>query len=167
VWTANRAVEKVPLATLAVRLKRAGQGMTDQHWKASVRLFRPATREGPVGIRPLAAEIGPTSREGNRGDRRLMLNWRAGSCRCERPILGLGYEKLASELGKLGFQVSKTMVSTVLERHGIPPAPERGWQGSSWRVFLNHYKDQFLACDFFTVRDLDAANAVCPFLSGA
>jgi hypothetical protein len=55
---------------------------------------------------------------------------------------------------KLGFRVSKTAVSTVLQRHGILPAPERRRQGSSWRVFLNHYKDQFLACDFFTVETL-------------
>ena len=55
---------------------------------------------------------------------------------------------------KLGFQVSKTTVSTVLERHGVPPAPERGRQGSSWRAFLNHYKDQFSSCDFFTVETL-------------
>ena len=67
---------------------------------------------------------------------------------------GLGYEKLAGGLRKLGFQVSKTTVSTVLERHGIPPAPERGREGSSWRVFLNHYKEQFLACDFLTVETL-------------
>lgn len=42
----------------------------------------------------------------------------------------------------------------MLERHGIPPVPERGREGSSWRVFLNHYKDQFLACDFLTVETL-------------
>jgi len=83
-----------------------------------------------------------------------MLNWSAGSCRWPRDNPGLGYEKLAGELCKLGFQVSKTTVSTVLERHGIPPAPERGRAGSSWHVFLNHYKDQFLACDFFTVETL-------------
>jgi putative transposase len=66
----------------------------------------------------------------------------------------LGYEKLAGEMRKLGFEVSKTTVSTVLQRHGILPAPERGRQGSSWRVFLKHYKEQFLACDFFTVETL-------------
>jgi putative transposase len=33
---------------------------------------------------------------------------------------GLDYEKLTGELRKLGFKVSKTTVSTVLERHGIP-----------------------------------------------
>ena len=67
---------------------------------------------------------------------------------------GLGYEKLVGELRKMGFQVSKTTVRTVLERHGIPPAPERGREGSSWRAFLNHYKAQFLACNFFTIETL-------------
>ena len=66
----------------------------------------------------------------------------------------LGYEKLEGEMRKLGFDVSATTIRTVLLRHGVPPAPERGRQGSSWRTFLNHYKDQFLACDFFTVETL-------------
>ena len=74
--------------------------------------------------------------------------------RVARDNPGLGYEKLVGEMGKLGFKVSKTTVSTVLERHGILPAPERDRQGSPWRVFLNHYKEQFLSCDFFTVETL-------------
>jgi putative transposase len=39
-----------------------------------------------------------------------------------------------------------------LLKHGIPPRPERG--RGSWQTFLNHYKAQFLACDFFTVESL-------------
>jgi transposase InsO family protein len=35
-----------------------------------------------------------------------------------------------------------------------PPAPQRGRVGSNWRTFLNHYKGQLLACDFFTVETL-------------
>lgn len=66
----------------------------------------------------------------------------------------LGYEKLAGEMHKLGYTVSKTTVSTVLNRLGILPALERGREGSNWKTFLNHYKDQFLACDFFTVETL-------------
>jgi putative transposase len=66
----------------------------------------------------------------------------------------LGYKKLAGEMNKLGYDVSKTTVSTVLDRHGILPALERGRQGSNWQSFLNHYKDQFLACDFLTVETL-------------
>lgn len=64
---------------------------------------------------------------------------------------GLGFEKLEGELKKLGFEVSKATTRRVLRRHGIPPAPERSRQGSSWRTFLNNYKEQILACDFFTV----------------
>jgi hypothetical protein len=66
----------------------------------------------------------------------------------------LDYEKLEGELRKLGFDVGATTILTVLLRHSIPPALERGRQGSSWRTFLNHYKDQLIACDFFTVETL-------------
>ncbi len=67
---------------------------------------------------------------------------------------GLDYEKLAGEMRKLGYKVSKTTVSAVLQRYGILPAPERGRRESSWRAFLTHYKEQFLACDFFTIETL-------------
>jgi putative transposase len=33
----------------------------------------------------------------------------------------------------------------------VPPAPERAKKGGSWGTFLSHYREQFLACDFFTV----------------
>jgi putative transposase len=61
----------------------------------------------------------------------------------------MGYGKIEGELLKLGFVVPKSTIKAILRRHGIPPSPERG--ASSWRTFLNHYKDQMLACDFFTV----------------
>ena len=48
--------------------------------------------------------------------------------------------------------MSATTIHTLLLRHGVPPAPER--RRSSWQTFLNHYKTQFLACDFFTVETL-------------
>jgi putative transposase len=65
---------------------------------------------------------------------------------------GLGYEKLEGEMRKLGFDVSYITIRNVMNRHGLPPAPERS--SRSWRRFLNHYKDQFLACDFLTVETL-------------
>jgi hypothetical protein len=52
---------------------------------------------------------------------------------------GLGYDKLKGELRKLGFRVSPTTIRTVLERHGILPAPERSRSSSSWRTFLSHW----------------------------
>jgi putative transposase len=67
---------------------------------------------------------------------------------------GLGYDKLKGELRKLGFKASPPTIRTVLQRHGIPPAPERSRSSISWRTFLTHYKEQFLACDFLTVETL-------------
>ena len=117
-----------------------------------MRLFRPAT---VIGWHQAIVRRKWTYQQGRKPGRPPI------DAELERWILqvardnpGLGYEKLAGELRKLGFQVSKTTVGIVLERYGIPPAPERGRRGSSWRVFLNHYKDQFLACDFFTVETL-------------
>jgi putative transposase len=64
---------------------------------------------------------------------------------------GLGFKKLEGELRKLGFEVSRATLRRILRRHGVPPAPERSHQSLSWRTFLNHYKEQILACDFFTI----------------
>jgi len=63
-----------------------------------------------------------------------------------------GYDRIAGELRKLGIELDPTTVKNILERHGIPPAPRRG--RTSWRTFLNHYKQQMLACDFLTVETL-------------
>ncbi len=62
-----------------------------------------------------------------------------------------GYGKLEGELLKLGDDIGRSTIRAVLKRQHIPPAPERSKNGSSWQTFLAHYKDQMLACDFFTV----------------
>ena len=64
-----------------------------------------------------------------------------------------GIERIEGELLKLGYTISQETVGTILERHGIPPAPERS-TSPSWRHLMTHYKDQLLACDFFTVETL-------------
>jgi transposase InsO family protein len=63
-----------------------------------------------------------------------------------------GYGKIEGELLKLGFTVSESAVRNVLKRHHIVPASERG--SSSWRHLMSHYKEQLIACDFFTVETL-------------
>jgi len=143
--------QKVPLAALAVRLKeRASHGRVAV--EECVRLFKPDT---VLGWHRAMVRKKWTYQQGRKPGRppidEELERW---ILRVARDNPGLGYEKLAGEMRKLGFKVSKTTVSTVLERHGIPPAPERNRRGSSWQVFLNHYKDQFLACDFFTVETL-------------
>jgi putative transposase len=62
-----------------------------------------------------------------------------------------GYSKLHGELLKLGYKIGRSTVRDMLKRQQVPPAPERAKKGSSWGTFLSHYREQFLACDFFTV----------------
>jgi transposase InsO family protein len=66
---------------------------------------------------------------------------------------GWGYERIEGELLKLGYTISHETVGTILERHGIPPVPERD-PSPSWRHLMTHYRGQLLACDFFTVETL-------------
>jgi len=62
-----------------------------------------------------------------------------------------GYSKLHGELLKLGYQIGRSTVRAILKRQHVPPAPERAKKGSNWGTFLSQYREQFLACDFFTV----------------
>ena len=64
-----------------------------------------------------------------------------------------GNGKIEGELLKLGYEISDETVGNILKRHAIPPAPERS-PSPSWRHLMTHYKDQILACDFFTVETL-------------
>src|SRR5260221_10155034 len=64
----------------------------------------------------------------------------------------MGYDKIQGELLKLGYEVDRSTVRNVMRQHHLPPAPERG--RSSWRTFLNHYRAQMLACDFFTIETI-------------
>jgi putative transposase len=64
-----------------------------------------------------------------------------------------GYRRIQGELAKLGHHLAHSTVRAILQRHGLPPAPERR-RGSSWRLFLARHQHQVLACDFFTVETL-------------
>jgi putative transposase len=61
----------------------------------------------------------------------------------------LGYRRIVGELQGLGIAVSATSVRTILTRHSLRPAPQRG--ELSWRNFLRQHAATTLACDFFTV----------------
>ncbi len=60
-----------------------------------------------------------------------------------------GYPRIVGELRKLGITVSATSVRNILNKAGLPPAPQRDHQ--SWRRFLQTHAESILACDFFTV----------------
>jgi transposase InsO family protein len=60
-----------------------------------------------------------------------------------------GYLRIVGELKKLGVEVSKGGVASVLRRHHLPPAPRR--EGPTWQQFLRSQAKGTLATDFFTV----------------
>jgi putative transposase len=66
---------------------------------------------------------------------------------------GWGNQRIEGELLKLGYEISDDTVAHILRRHIIPPVPERD-TSPSWRHLMTHYKDQLLACDFFTLDTL-------------
>ncbi len=61
-----------------------------------------------------------------------------------------GVDRIQGELYKLGFQIGATTIRAILRRHGVSPVPQRA-NGGSWRKLLKHYREQIIACDFFTV----------------
>ncbi|MEZ6184133.1 MAG: hypothetical protein R3F62_03870 [Planctomycetota bacterium] len=62
-----------------------------------------------------------------------------------------GYERLQGALSNLGHAVSSSSIARILERHGLPPAPERG-RSLKWSTFLRSHA--VAAADFFSVEVL-------------
>ena len=144
-------VEKLLLALTAMQLKdraRAGR----QGFKNSLLLFKPATVL--KWHRELVKRKWTFQRRNKVGRPWLDAELEGLIVRLAHENPGLGYEKLQGELEKLGYDVGISTVRDVCKRHHILPAPERDRTGSSWRTFLNHYRTQMLACDFFTVETI-------------
>ncbi|MFZ2097381.1 MAG: integrase core domain-containing protein [Anaerolineales bacterium] len=91
-------------------------------------------------------------RKGNPGRPKISSELEALIVRLAKENTRWGYDKIQGELLKLGHNLSATSVRSVLKRHRITPASERST--GTWRSFLGHYKDQILACDFFTVETI-------------
>jgi putative transposase len=143
--------QKVPLVAFVGRLKHKASHAR-QALEGSVRLFKPATVIG--WHRELVRRKWIFKQRSQPGRPSIDAELEQWILRVAQDNPGLGYDRLKGALRKLGFSVSPTTLRVVLQRHGLPPAPERSRSGSSWRTFLNHYKEQFLACDFLTVETL-------------
>jgi transposase InsO family protein len=91
-------------------------------------------------------------RKGNPGRPKISPDLEALIVRLAKENTRWGYDKIQGELLKLGHNLSATSVRSVLKRHRITPASVQST--GTWRSFLGHYKDQILACDFFTVETI-------------
>jgi transposase InsO family protein len=64
-----------------------------------------------------------------------------------------GYDKIAGALANLGYEVSDQTVGNVLQRHGLPPAPERK-RTTTWPAFIRIHLALLAGTDFFTAEVL-------------
>jgi hypothetical protein len=141
-------VEKLILALVALQFKQRAQAGRNR-FEVVVLIFKPATVL--KWHRELVKRKWTFQRQSKVGKPRIAPELEALIVRLATENPGLGYEKLQGELVKLGDDVGISTVRDVLKRHDIPPAPQRDRSRSNWRAFLNHYRTQMLACDFFTI----------------
>ena len=140
-------IEKLTLGVLTNKLKRTTHQTANQ-LRDVIRIFQPETvlRWHRELVRKKWTY--PNKNKGGRPP--ISKETEHLIVRLARENSRLGYGKIVGELLKLGFQVSMTTVRNVLGRYGIQPASSRN--GSiGWRHLMTHYKEQILACDFFTV----------------
>jgi putative transposase len=142
--------EKWSLAVLAAALKKRGRLTTNQLGSV-IRIFKPETvigwhrelvrrkwKQKPVdagGRPPISQELSE-----------LIVQLAKENTRW-------GYGKIAGEWQKLGYEISESTVRNILKANDILPAPVR-FGSIGWRKLMGHYKEQLLACDFFTVETI-------------
>ena len=145
----NRA-EKATLALLTAQLKQNTQ-RTIRQLGDVIRIVRPETviRWHRELVRRRWAQ--PPQKKAGRP--RIEQETESLIVRLAKENLRWGYYRIEGELKKLGFVASLTTVRNVLDRNGILPAPVR-FGSIGWKKMMNHYKDQLLACDFFTVETI-------------
>src|SRR5215471_8456313 len=64
-----------------------------------------------------------------------------------------GYDRIAGALANLGYRVCDQTVGNVLQRHCLPPAPERK-RTTTWSAFIRAHMDLLAGTDFFTAEVL-------------
>ncbi|MFC1936719.1 integrase core domain-containing protein [Chloroflexota bacterium] len=143
-------VEKTTLAVLTIKLKQISRRSTHQ-LRDVIRIFQPETVLGWHKDLVRRKWTYPHKNKGGRPSIGKELESLIIKIAKENPRWG--YSRIQGELLKLSFQVSPSTVRNILDRHGILPAPARN--GSiGWKKLMAHYKDQILACDFFTVETI-------------
>ena len=143
-------VEKITLAVLTTRLKRITHRSANQ-LRDIIRIFQPETNLR--WHRELVRRKWTYPHKNKSGRPSISKELEELILRLARENPHWGYGKIQGELIKLNFKISQSTVRYILDRHGIQPVPVRN--GSiGWRYLMTHYKNQILACDFFTVETI-------------
>ena len=145
----NRA-EKATLALLTGQLKKTTK-RTIRQLGDVIRIFRPETVIR--WHRELVRRKWTQPPQKKVGRPKIDQDTESLIVRLAKENLRWGYYRIEGELKKLGFVASLTTVRNVIDRNGIVPAPVR-FGSIGWKTMMNHYKDQLLACDFFTVETI-------------
>ncbi len=145
----NRA-EKMTLAVLTKKLRQATNQSVGQ-LRDVIRIVQPETVLR--WHRELARRKWSYEQKNKGGRPRIHQEKENLIVRLAKENLRWGYGKIEGELLKLGYKVSITTVRNVLDRNGIVPAPVR-YGSIGWKTMMNHYKEQLLACDFFTIETI-------------
>ena len=61
-----------------------------------------------------------------------------------------GYRRIQGALAKLGHEVARGTIATILKAHGSEPAPE-STRKATWKEFPLRHWEVLVAADFFTV----------------
>ncbi len=64
-----------------------------------------------------------------------------------------GYDRIVGAMANLGYTLSDQTVGNILQRYGIPPAPERK-HTTTWKDFIRAHMSVLAGTDFFTVEVL-------------
>ena len=64
-----------------------------------------------------------------------------------------GYDRIAGALANLGYKLCDQTIGNVLQRHGLPPAPERK-RTATWPAFIRTHLALLAGTDFFTAEVL-------------
>src|SRR5207249_6011936 len=64
-----------------------------------------------------------------------------------------GYDRIVGALANLGYKGCDQTVGNVLQRHGLPPAPERK-RTTTWSAFIRIHLALLVGTDFFTMEVL-------------
>ena len=143
-------IEKMTLAVLVVKLKQLSRKSTDK-LRNTVLIFQPETLFR--WHRDLVRRKWTYSNKPSRGRPPFSTDTDHLILRLAQENPRWGYGKIQGELIKVDIRVSQSTIRNILRRHGLLPALVRS--GSiGWKHLMSHYKDQILACDFFTVETI-------------